>query len=127
MEQGWKFKLQHIGDAFADMIEATIVAARRSAAGIVIDIQLHDLEKKKGHVAARIGNRVIEMREENPDFLVYDAFISECYEELDMLLDRIEACYEDKKTARERLQRILNRLSCRCTSETSYEENYSHP
>nr|MBF0220757.1 hypothetical protein [Desulfobulbaceae bacterium] len=125
MGNGWRYRLQHLGDAFADMLEATVVAARRSAAGIVIDLQLHDLEKKKGKVAARIGTRIIEMREENPDFLVYDAFISECYEELDLLLDRIEACYEDKKTARERLRRILDRLAFRCTPETSYEDNYS--
>ena len=127
MEKEWRFKLQHVGDAFADMIEATIMAARRSAAGIVIDLQLFGLEKKRGKVAARIGSRVIEMREENPDFLVYDEFISDCYTELDDLLDRIEACNEDKKQARERLRRILDRLSCRCTQETSYEENYSSP
>ena len=125
MGQGWRFKLKHVGDAFADMIEATVVAAQRSAAGIVIDLQLFDLEKKKGKVAARIGNRVIEMRGADPDFLVYDAFISECYEELDLLLDRIEACHEDKKTARERLRRILDRLTSCCSAESSYEDNYS--
>jgi hypothetical protein len=125
MGQGWRFKLQHAGDAFADMIEATVVAARRSAASIIIDIQLIDLKKQKGKVAARIGSRVIEMREENPDFLVYDSFISDCYEELDELLNRIDACHDDKRQAKERLRRILDRLTCRCTQETSSEENYS--
>jgi hypothetical protein len=123
MGNNWRFTLQHLGDRFADMVEATVVAARRSAASIVIDFQIKDLTKKRGKVAAKIGNRIIEMRDENPDLLSYDEFITSCYDELDTLLDRIDACYDEKQQAKAKLRRILNRFTCKCSVDNEAHQD----
>lgn len=125
MSNDWRYKFQHAGDLFVGMFEATVYAARRSAANIVIDYQVNTLDKKKDKVATQIGNRVVEMRKDSPQLLSYDPQISVFYEELDLLQERIDERLDEKKEMQERWDSLLNRFTPNCEFDETCDEDMS--
>ncbi len=120
MSNDWRYTIQHAGDLFVGMFEATVYAARRSATNIVIDYQVSDLGRKKSKVAAQIGNRVIEMRKEEPELLIYDPQISQFYDELDLLQEHIDERLDEKQEMKNQWDSLLNRLISKCEFDDNY-------
>jgi hypothetical protein len=125
MSNDWRYKFQHAGDLFVGMFEATVYAARRSAANIVIDYQVNNLGRKKDKVATQIGNRVVEMRKDSPELLTYDPQISDFYEELDLLQERIDERLDEKQEMQERWDSLLNRFTPNCEFDETCDEDMS--
>ena len=125
MNDDWRYKIQHAGDLFVGMFEATVYAARRSAANIVIDYQVNTLGRKKTKVATQIGNRVVEMRQDDPELLTYDPQISEFYEELDLLQESIDSRLDEKQEMKERWDSMVNRFTPNCEFDETCDEDMS--
>jgi hypothetical protein len=125
MSNDWRFKIQHAGDLFVGMIEATVYAAKRSAAYIVIDYQVSSLGRKKTKVAGLIGNRVVEMRQDNPELLSYDPMISEFYDELDVLQERIDESLDEKQRMKEHWDNLVHRWTPNCEFDDTCDEDMS--
>lgn len=117
MGNEWRYKLQHAGDLFVDALETTISAARRSASYIVIGLEIHDLKKKRLKIATDIGERIIDIRADDPNFMAYDEKISTYYQNLDEVNYHLAECQEKKENRRQRLHNLFKILS----SETEYD------
>jgi len=117
MGKDWRYRLKHIGDTFADLLDTTIETARGSAVSVAIGIHIRGLNKKKGQVAAGIGFRVIELRNQDPNLLIYDEKIGRFYQELDELDLTIQECIDSRERMKDRLRKVF---SC-CSPKTVYE------
>lgn len=125
MSSDIRYKIQHAGDLFVGILEATIYAARRSAANIVIDYQVNDLCRQKIKVATHIGTRVVEMRQDDPGLLDYDPQISQFYNELDLLQGHIDERLDEKQEMQEHWDNLLNRLTSNCEFDDQCDEDMS--
>ncbi len=105
MAGGWRYKLAHIGDVFADMLETTVYAAQKSATSVVIEWQARGLRQKKNSITCNIGKRVVEMRQDAPDILAYDNDMVGLYDSLDLVQGDLDTCMAEKAEIRDRLQR----------------------
>ena len=118
MGKDWRYRLKHAGDTFVDLLDTTIRTARGSAVSVAIGFHIRALKKKKGDVATGIGFRVVELRNQDPNLLVYDEKIGRFYEELDELDLTIQECIDSRERMKERLRQMF---SC-CSSKTVYED-----
>ncbi|MCI4624874.1 MAG: hypothetical protein L3V56_02830 [Candidatus Magnetoovum sp. WYHC-5] len=64
MEKTFRYKMEHIGDIFINMIEKTTQAARNSAKGVVLTHDIHDSRRQRKRVIKKLGAKVIELKKE---------------------------------------------------------------
>ena len=98
MGKDFKYKMRHIGDAFADQVENVGHAAKGSVRGIVLTYNIDGLEKEKQKIIAGIGERMAAARKEDPMFNISkDETMTILLSELDPIEKRIETFKNERK------------------------------
>ncbi len=91
MKKGFRFKIEHMGDIVADVIETIVDTARCRATGVIVGYHVHQIDKKQRHVVTKIGERVVEIKKDDPDLFDQDDRMSTLfadYDELQSLHDK---------------------------------------
>ena len=98
MGKDFKYKMRHIGDAFADQVENLGHATKGSVRGIVLTYNIDGLEKEKQKIIAGIGERMAASRKEDPMFNISkDETMATLLSELDQIEKRIETFKNERK------------------------------
>jgi hypothetical protein len=119
MEQDWRYKLSHMGDKVADCLESVIDLASGGVSGVVIGYHIHKIGRKTGKVATQIGNRVIEMRKEDPNLLSHDAKMVEIFTDLDELQDARDRYVKEREEIKQRRKSRVERYGVVLEPETA--------
>ena len=102
MGKDFKYKMRHIGDAFADQVENLGHAAKESVRGITLAYNIDGLEKEKTKIITGIGVEMVSAGRVSPTFNISEhAAIAELLSKLDRIEGRIETL---KKERNERLR-----------------------
>jgi len=131
METDLRYKLEHVGDAFVDLLEAVIDTAKDSAVEVVDTIEMVKMNRKRSKTVMRIGERAVAMREKLPELFADDEEMTVVFKDYDSLqsaLDEVLARREERK------ERARTRFSscggCRTEEKTvdeSAEEEFEMP
>ena len=98
MGKDFKYKMRHIGDAFADQVENLGHAAKGSVRGITLAYNIDGLEKEKTKIITRIGEEMASAGKVDPTFNIseHDAR-AELLSKLDRIEGRIETLKKERK------------------------------
>ncbi|MEE9503551.1 MAG: hypothetical protein V3V90_00335 [Thermodesulfobacteriota bacterium] len=119
MEKDWRYKFEHVGDRVADCIDSVIDLTSGSISGVVIGYHIHKIDKKTRKVATRVGTRVIEMRQDDPDLLSDDAKMMEIFTDLDQLQESRDNYVKEKEEIKERRKNQAKRYGVVYEPETA--------
>ena len=108
MEKDFRYKVEHMGDYFVDMLAKVTCASKSSARGVVLTYDIHQLKNKKETLIREIGRRVALISKNNTSF-GQDEITSELLARLDETEKRLSAYVEERQCL----------LNYRCKSSTS--------
>jgi hypothetical protein len=98
MERDFRYKMQHIGDAFVDKIENLGLSIRGCVRGIVLTYNIDELTKEKEKIVNRIGKTMVALRsKESGQDLIHDEVLTRLFHGLDEIQDKIDASFEERK------------------------------
>lgn len=98
MGEKFRYKMQHLGDIFADKLEGWGEALKTSTRGIVLTYDIHELQKKKRKIVRKIGERIAEVRKESPNLDVFkDEKMMELFSKLEKLEKRIKTLTKERE------------------------------
>ncbi|MBF0506196.1 MAG: hypothetical protein HQL09_05120 [Nitrospirae bacterium] len=110
MEKDFRYKVEHMGDCFVDMLTKVTCASKSSARGVVLTYDIHQLTKKKENLIRDIGTRVAQISKDNAS-LAQDEKISELLKRLDETEKKLSAYVEER-------QNLLRPVQCSCSTGT---------
>jgi hypothetical protein len=99
MSEDVRYKMQHLGDIFADALSAVVDSAQKRAKSLVLTYDIHDLKQKKQHCLGQIGRRVAQVKKEGLAELQTDGNLVELIAQAEKIDNYIASCEEKKKTA----------------------------
>ena len=98
MEKDFRYKMRHMGDAFADGIEGLGRSAKGSVRGIVLTYRIDGQKREKEKVVAELGEKMAAGRKDDPTFNISeDETITALLSELDRIEERIETFKQERK------------------------------
>jgi len=98
MEKDFRYKMRHIGDAFADQVENLSHAIKGSVRGIELTYRIDALKKEKGEIVIRVGKRMAEIRKKDPTLsILEDKIMTKLFYKLDQIEDEIEAFTKERE------------------------------
>jgi len=101
MEENTKYKLEHVGDSFAESIEQILEWLRCSTKGISLTYRIHCLENDKEKSFTKIGKRTVALKPRYPlNELFSDEDMREIFQEFDSIDEELATA---KKEREERL------------------------
>ena len=113
MGKGLRYNIEHIGDTFVGGIMKASDAAKTSARGIVLTYDLNDLKKKRQGIVHKIGERLVQLRNDNPDLNIAED------EEMPNLLSESDRIKKEIEAAEKELEERLYP----CKQESDQREN----
>ncbi|MCG6552112.1 MAG: hypothetical protein L7F77_07275 [Candidatus Magnetominusculus sp. LBB02] len=119
MQTGFRYRMEHIGDFFVDMIDKVAESARCSAKGVILTYDIHFLKKKRRGLINELGARVAELRKTAPEPLI---FSDQTLRGLLDTLDEAEKRY-DELVAERQLRLYPTSSSCCACSSTEAQAN----
>ncbi len=98
MEKDFRYKMRHIGDAFADQVGNLGHAIKGSVRGIELTYNIDGLKTEKEKVVNSIGKRVVALKNIEPgkDLISDDGLIS-LFNRLDKIQAQIDAYTKERK------------------------------
>jgi hypothetical protein len=108
MENDFRYKMEHMGDYFVDMLGKVTCASKSSARGVVLTYDIHQLKSKKETLIRDIGRRVAQISKDNTSFS-QDEITTELLARLDETEKRLNAYVQERQCL----------LNYRCKSHTS--------
>ncbi|HIJ19445.1 MAG TPA: hypothetical protein HPP58_00205 [Deltaproteobacteria bacterium] len=98
MEKDFRYKMRHIGDAFADQVEKLGHTAKGSVRGVVLTYNIDGLKKEKEKIVVRVGERMAAGRKDDPTFNISeDEIMTTLLSKLDQIEEKIEAFKRERK------------------------------
>ena len=98
MGKDFKYKMRHIGDAFAEQAENLGRAAKGFVHGITITYNMDGLENEKRKVVAEIGEKMAAAGKEDPMFNISeDKAMTDLLSKLDRIDEQIETLKRERK------------------------------
>ena len=98
MEKNFKYKMRHIGDAFADEVENLGHAAKDSVRGIVLTYRIDEQKTEKEKIVAELGKKMAAIRKSDPTFNISeDETIAMLLSDLDRIEERIKTFKNERK------------------------------
>jgi len=98
MERDLRYKMRHIGDAFAGKVENLCLSIKGSVRGIALTYDIDKLKEEKEKIVNRIGNRMVALRsKESGQDLIHDDVLTKLFHRLDKIQDEIDASFEERK------------------------------
>lgn len=113
MERDLRYKVEHVGDLFVESLEEIGRAIKKRFGfaggfrGVTITHDIHKLERKKMQVVFRVGERVLEIRREDPGLFSSDQPMTVIFSELDTLDGNLDALIKEREN---RLDRIRGKI-----------------
>ena len=96
MNEDVRYKMQHIGDYFADALVCVTNSAKKHAKDIVLTYDIRELKKKKRQCLSLIGNRIVQVKKAGLADLKRDDQLVELIASAEKI-DRFIASFEEKK------------------------------
>ena len=96
MSEDLRYKVQHLGDIFVDVLSYTICSARRHAKGVVLAYDIHELKNKRRHCLKEIGMRIVTVKKEGLTDLEKDDKLVGLFYEAGKL-DKVIESYEKQR------------------------------
>lgn len=96
MSEDIRYKMQHLGDFFADAVSNVADSARKHAKSVVLTYDIRALKKKKHHCLSLIGGRIVQVKKAGLADLTRDDRLVEMIAEAEKI-DRAIASFEEKK------------------------------
>ncbi|MBF0559100.1 MAG: hypothetical protein HQL08_10000 [Nitrospirae bacterium] len=96
MEKDFRYKVEHMGDYFVEVLAKVTCASKSSARGVILTYDIRQLTKKKEALIRDIGTRVAQISKDNPS-LAQDKRINELLELLDETEKRLSAYVEERQ------------------------------
>ena len=97
MGEDVRYKMQHLGDIFVDALLCVVDSAKKSAKGMVLTYDIHDLKKKKLQCLSLIGRRVVQVKKTGLEDLKRDDNLVELIAQAENIDKYIESFEEKKK------------------------------
>ena len=98
MEKDFRYKMRHIGDAFADGMESMGRAAKGSVRGIVLTYRIDGQKREKEKIVSELGEKMAAGRKDDPTFNISeDETMTALLSELDQVEERIESFKNERK------------------------------
>lgn len=104
MNSDWRYNLQHMGDRFVCLIEAVTDAAMGSVTGVTLGYHILKTDKRKTGLYSCLGERVVELREDDPDLLSDDEKMQELFGEYDTVKETLDAYINEKEEIKKRIR-----------------------
>ncbi len=96
MERDFRYKIEHVGDYFADLLEEVVQCAKSSARGVVLTYDIKQLSRKKETLLNNIGLRTTQLSKENSAF-TEDGILSELLRQLDEVETKLKALIQERE------------------------------
>ena len=96
MSEDVRYKVQHLGDIFVDVVSWVADSARKCAKDIVLTYDIRDLKKKKRQCLSLIGRRIVQVKKAGLADLKRDDKLVELIAGAEKI-DRFIASFEEKK------------------------------
>jgi len=96
MSEHIRYKMQHMGDIFVDVLSTVVDSAKKHAKGIVLTYDIHDLKKKKLQCVSLIGRRIVDVKKAGLADLKRDDKIVELIAQAEKI-DRYIESFEEKR------------------------------
>ncbi len=96
MERDFRYKVEHVGDYFADLLEGVVQCAKSSAKGVVLTYDIKQLSRKKETLLNNIGLRTSQLSKENSAF-TEDGILSELLRQLDEVEAKLKALIQERE------------------------------
>ncbi len=97
MDTDFRYKVRHVGDFFISTICDVVNSAKGCAKGIILTYDINELRRKKKTLTKKIGRRLIELKEEDPDLHVSDdEKLEKLFSEMDEVRQKIDACVKER-------------------------------
>jgi hypothetical protein len=98
MGQGFRYKVQHLGDIIVDKLDGICDVLGSCTRGIVLTYDMRELEGKKRKVVGKIGERIAEVRKKSPELDIFkDEKMMELFTKLENIEERIETCNKERQ------------------------------
>ena len=98
MEKDFRYKMRHVGDAFADGMECMGRAAKGSVRGIVLTYRIDGQKREKEKIVSELGEKMAAIRKDDPTFNISeDETMTALLSELDRVEERIENSKNERK------------------------------
>ena len=99
MEKDFRYKIRHIGDAFADQVEKLGAAIKGSARGITLTYNVDGLRTEKKKVVNMIGRRMVALRnKKTAQNLIYgDEGLTNLFNRLDKIQAQIDVNIKERE------------------------------
>ncbi|HIJ90575.1 MAG: hypothetical protein OEV89_07385 [Desulfobulbaceae bacterium] len=116
MEGDLRYKVEHVGDLFVESLEEFGRAIKRRFSfcgnigtfrGVAITRDIHKLERTKMQVVYRVGERVLEIRREDPALFNADQPMTAIFSELDTIEGNMDTLIKERE---QRLDRIRGKI-----------------
>ncbi len=98
MGEGFRYKVQHLGDIIVDKLDGVCDVLGSCTRGIVLTYDMRELEGKKRKVVGKIGERIAEVRRKSPELDIFkDDKMMELFTKLENLEEGIKACNKERQ------------------------------
>lgn len=111
MERDFRYKMEHMGDLFVEMLEdlGKSITGRVGGCftGVIVTRNIHGLEKKRQTIVYHIGERLLEIRKDDVDLLNTDERMAVLFSEVDNLDGNLDGLIRERE---KRLDRIRGKI-----------------
>lgn len=111
MAKDLRYKLEHIGDYFVEMISCAIEAGQSAAKGVILTYDIKQLTRQRDTLLKRLGMQLAKDKRENIP-VEQDPTIQELMTQLDEIEQRLQACKEER-------EKMLNAKKSCCVSQST--------
>ena len=106
-DRDFRYKIEHIGDLFVEILEGFNLAIKRQFRGVTITHDIHSIERTKKEVVYQIGARVTEIRKGQPDLFEGDEPMTKLFCEYDDVSISLDGLIKERE---ERLDRLRGKI-----------------
>lgn len=96
MSDDIRYKMQHLGDIFVDILSTVVDSARKHAKIVVWTYNIHDLKQKRLQYLSLIGRRIVQVKKAGLADLKRDDKLAELVAQVEKI-DRYIQSFEEKK------------------------------
>ena len=106
-DRDFRYKVEHLGDLFVEMLEGFGMSIKRQFRGVGITHDIHSTERKKKEVIYQIGARVTEIKKAQPDLFESDEKMTQLFGEYDDVSGSLDGLINERE---ERLNRLRGKI-----------------
>jgi len=118
MEKNLRYKMEHLGDYFVDMLSTVADTSKASARGVVLTYDIHKLAKEKEIILNNIGKRLTQIRKDDPALNIsQDERMRELLDSLDEIEKKLKGCFEERENL------LYPKKTVCCSSTTDSADN----